>query len=154
MKTKKIVFVLLALFFIHPVIYSQKNVEQLFNEFAKEKGVKHVAVGKFTLTLASLFTDVMGVTGVDILSFDECKQSVKNKLNKTLASLKDENYETMVSVNETDERTKILVKMNDEFIQELVVLTTGDDPAIIRIRGKIKLSDIEKVIEKNKQSKE
>lgn len=150
MKTKKIISVLLVLFLISPVIYGQKNVDQLFKEYSKEKKVVHVSVGKFTMTLASLFTDVMGVHGVEVFSFEECEQSVKDKFNREIASLKDENYETLVSVNEAKERTKILVKLKGESIQEMIVLSSGDDPAMVRIKGSIKPSDIEKVINNNK----
>ena len=154
MKTRKILLALLALFLISPVMHSQKSIDQLFKEFTKEKGVERAGVGKFTMSIAGLFTDVMGVKEIEVLSFSECEKSVKERINQSIVSLKDEKYETMVSVNEEKERTKILVKLNDEFIQELVVLTTGDDPAMIRIKGKIKPSDIENVINKNKSSKD
>jgi len=154
MKTKKILFVLLALFLICPVMHSQKSVDQLFNEFAKEKGVERIGIGKFAMTVAGLFTDAMGVKEIEILNFDECKPSVRKRLNQRIASLKDEDYETIVSVNKETENTKILVKSDDEFIRELIVLTTGDDPTIVRIKGKIKPSDIENIIDKNKSRKE
>jgi DNA repair exonuclease SbcCD nuclease subunit len=153
MKTKTTLLILLALLFISPVMHSQKSVSQLFNNFSKEKGVVRVDVGKLTMAFASLFTDAMGVKEVEVLSFDDCNESVKEKLNHAIASLKDDNYETMISVNEGKERTKVLVKLKDESIREIIVLTTGEDPAIIRIKGKIKLSDFEKVMKKNKSDK-
>jgi len=154
METKKILLILLALFLICPVMHSQKNVDQLFNEFSKEKGVEHVGIGGFTMTLAGLFTNVMGVKGIEVLSFDSCEQSVKDRLTQAIASLKDEKYEPFITVNDETGRTKILVKMNEDYIQELVVLSSGDDPAIVRIKGKIKPSDINNVIDKNKSGKE
>ena len=151
MKMRKKLVTLLALCCIVPAMYGQKNVDQLFKEFSKEKGVTHIALGKFTMTLASLFTDVMGVNGIEVFSFDECNPSVKERLHQAIASLKDTSYETMVSVNEETERTKILVKTDGESIRELIVMTSGDDPAIVCIKGKIKPSDIEQVINKNKK---
>ena len=153
MKTKKILFVLLALFLICPVMHSQKSVNQLFKEFSKEKGVEYVNVGKTTMKFASLFTDVLGVTGVEMLSFDNCDQSVKNRLNKEISSLKDKDYETMISVNEEKERTKVLVKLKNETIKEIIVTVSGDDIALIRIKGNIKPSDIDKVIKDNKSGR-
>jgi len=151
MKSKKIVFILLALLLICPVMHSQKSVDQLFKEFRNEKGVTHVGIGRFVMTFASLFTDVMGVTGIEVLSFEECNESVKERLSAAIASLKDKSYETMVSVNEETQRTKILVKIENESIRELIVLTTGDDAAIVRIKGKIRPSDIQNVINNNKK---
>jgi len=150
MKSKRIVFIVLTFFCLCQAMHSQKSVDQIFKEFSKEKGVVHVGIGKFTMTLASLFTDVMGVDGVEVYSLEECDSSVKERLNSAIASLKDRNYETMVSVNEEKERTKILVKTEGDSIRELIILTTGDDAALVRIKGKIKPSDIEKVIQNNK----
>jgi len=155
MKTKKLLLsALFALLLINPVMHGQKSVDGLLNEFSKEKGVEHVGIGKFSMKLAGLFTDVMGVKEVEVLSFSDCEKSVKERLNQAISSLKDENYEPLVSVNNEDGRTKILVKLNKDFIQELIVLTSGDDPAIVRIKGKIKPSDIDNVMGKNKSSKE
>jgi len=153
MKSRKIITVMLALLLIGPVMYSQKNVDQLFKEFSKEKGVTHVGIGKIVMSFASMFTDVMGVDGVEVFSFEECSQQVKERLNKEIASMKDTRYETMVSVNEENQRTKILVKIENETIRELIVLTSGDDAALVRIKGKIKPSDIEKVINNNTKNK-
>jgi uncharacterized protein with FMN-binding domain len=151
MKSKKIVFILLAILLICPAMHSQKSVDQIFTEFSKEKEITRVGIGRFVMTFAGLFTDVMGVTGVEVLSFDECNPSVKERLNTAIASLKDNKYETMISVNEETGRTKILVKIEKETIRELIVLTSGDDPAIVRIKGKIKPSDFDKVINQNKK---
>jgi hypothetical protein len=134
-------------------MYSQKSVDQLFKEFSKEKGVTHVGIGKFVMSIASAFTDVMGVNGIEVYSFEECSQSVKERLTKEIASLKDAGYETMVSVNEATERTKILVKIEKESIKELIVLTSGNDPALVRIKGNIKQSDIQRVINNNNTNK-
>jgi len=150
MKSKRIVFILLTFICLCQAMYSQQSVDRIFAEFAKEKGVVRVGLGKFTMSLASLFTDVMGVNGVEVLSFEECNPSVKERLNTAIASLKDKDYETLLSVNEDTERTKILVKTDGESIRELIVMTSGDDPALVRIKGKIKPSDIENVINKNK----
>jgi len=150
MNKRKKLFALLALLFFGQVAVGQQNVERLFKDFAKEKGVVHVGIGKFVMTFASMFTDVMGVNGVEVYSFEECNQSVKDKLNKAIATLKDANYETLVSVNDEKERTKILVKIEGESIRELIVATSGDEPALVRIKGNIKPSDVDKVINNNK----
>jgi len=150
MKSKRIVFIVLTFICLCQVMHSQQNVDRIFKEFSKEKGVVHVGIGKFTMTFASLFTDVMGVDGIEVYSLEECDSSVKERFNSAIASLKDKKYETMVSVNEEKERTKILVRTEGESIRELIILTTGDNPALVRIKGKIKPSDIEKVIQNNK----
>ena len=95
----------------------------------------------------------MGVTDVEVLSFDECTQAVRDKLNREVASLKDSDYETLVSVNEEKERAKVLIKLKDDSIREIIVLSTGESSAIVRIKGNIKPSDLDKVMKDNKPSK-
>ena len=150
MKQKRTLVTLLALLLICPVMHSQKSVDQIFKDFSKEKGVVRVGLGKITFAFASLFTDVLGVNEIEVLNFEECNQSVKERLNSAITSLKDKDYETMLSVNEETARTKILVKTDGESIRELIIMTSGNDPALIRIKGKIKPSDIDNVINKSK----
>ena len=129
----------------------EKNtVEQLFSSFSKEKNTVHVKLGSFAMTFAKIFTDTKGVSGVEVYSFDECDNSVKNRFNEAIKSLKDKSYETLVSTSEDGERTKVLVKIKDDYINEIVVVTGGNDPALVRIKGKIKPDDVKSVIDNNK----
>lgn len=142
---KRTVFILVLALFCR-IGYGQKNIDRLFNELAGQENVTRVCMGKFMMKCAGLFTDVMGVDGIDILSFESCGPKVKERLEASMKDFRDSGYETMVQSNEKGERTKVLVRIKDEQIRELVVLTTGDSPALVRIRGKIKKSDIERMV--------
>lgn len=131
------------------VTLAQKSVDQLFSEFSKEKSVVSVHLGKVMLGLASLFTETMGVNGVEVLEFEDCSPDVKNRFVTSIKELKDPKFETMVTSNENDCRTKVLVRIEEEMIREMVVLTTGNSNALVRIKGKIKPSDIERVMKKH-----
>lgn len=148
MNMKKYIAIL-ALLIVCQAGYSQKNVEQLFKEFAKVENTESVKLGKFFMSFAGLFTDTMGVDGIEVYSFDDCPGEVKERLTKAIRNLKDAKYETMVTSNENNSRTKVLVRIEDEMIRELIVLTSGDSNALVRIKGKIKPSDIEQVVEKH-----
>lgn len=125
--------------------YSQ-SMDKLFNDFANQKNVTRVTIGPFLMKISSLFTETMGVKSIEVLSFEECGSTVKNDLRTAIKKLKDPNYETMVNSNEGGSRTKVMVRIDKDIIRELVILTTdGGDDALIRIKGKIKPSDIEKV---------
>lgn len=92
-----------------------------------------------------------GCKSIEVLSFEECGNTVKDDLRAAIKKLKDPNYETMVNANEEGNRTKVMVRIDKDIIRELVILTTdGGDDALIRIKGKIKPSDIEKVINDHK----
>lgn len=130
--------------------YSQ-SMDKLFNDFAKRKDVTRVTVGPFLMKISSLFTETMGVNSIEVLAFDECSNSVRNDLHDAIKKLKDPDFETMVRSNEGGCQTKIMVRIDKDFIRELVILTTDEgDDALVRIKGKIKPSDIEKVIKDHK----
>lgn len=138
-------FVILTLILICQAGNSQ-TMNQLFNEFSNIEQINHVKIGNITMKLASVFTETMGVDGIEVLEFGECGNDVKERFAKAIKELNDPDFETMVTSNEKDSRTKVLVRIEKEMIREMVVLTTGNSNALVRIKGKIKPSDIEKVM--------
>ncbi|MDH6356316.1 DUF4252 domain-containing protein [Parabacteroides sp. PF5-9] len=146
MKNYIIVILLLVMF---QTGYSQKSVDHLYKEFRKEQSATSLSVGKFTLGLASLFTETMGVDKIELFALDECDTQVKERFAAAIRQLKDPGYETMVNSNDDKNRSKILVKIEDEMIKEMIVLTTGNSNAMVRIKGNIKPSDIERVVNKH-----
>lgn len=146
MRTRRIkgVGLLIALFIVQ-VGYGQMNVKQFVSKFSERTRVERVNLGGFAMKLGRLFSETYGVSHVDVFSLSECSESDKQQFHEAMSSLKDNNYETMVSTKDKGEHTKILVKMKKDYIEELLVLTSGDSPAIVRLKGKIKPSDIEKL---------
>ena len=128
----------------------QNTVERLFSDFSKENNTTRVKFGGFTMSLVGVFADTKGVSGVEVYSFEECDNSVKDSFNAAIKNLRDNSYETLISTSENGERTKVLVKIKDDFINEIVVIAGGDSPALVRIKGKIKPDDVQSVIENNK----
>lgn len=129
---------------------SQKtSVERLFKDFAKAEHTTHVKIGSFTMSLARVFTDTKGVSDIEVFAFEECNKQTKDELNAAIRNLKDNAYETLVSSTKNGERTKVLVKLKDDHINEIVVMTSGGSPALIRIKGKIKPDDVQSVLDNN-----
>ena len=145
MKTK-FVFTALCFFLFVQGGFAQKKVSQLFADFSKAQHVEHISFGTISMKLASLFTDVMGVDGIEILDLDSCNQKVKEDFKKAIKEIKDTGYETLFSVNDNDSRTRILVKLDKDVIREFIFFSSGDSNALISIKGKIKPSDIEKLV--------
>lgn len=149
---KKYIAILILILFCQAG-YSQ-SMDKLFNDFAKQDNVTRVTVGPFLMKISSMFTETMGVSSIEVLSFDECSSTVKENLRTAIKQLKDPNFETMVTSNEGGSRTKVMVRIDKEMIRELVILTTdGSDDALIRIKGKIKPSDIERVVNDHKNGR-
>lgn len=138
-------FVILVLILISQAGNSQ-TMNDLFKEFSKMEQINHVKLGNITMKLASVFTETMGVNGIEVIEFSDCTSAVKERFVKAIKELKDPDFETMVTSNEKGSRTKVMVRIEKEMIRELVVLTTGNSNALVRIKGSIKPSDIDKVI--------
>jgi hypothetical protein len=126
--------------------HGQKNVSQVFNEFSSYADANKISIGGFMMKIAGIFEDTMGVEKIDILNFDNHDNHTKERFSEAIKSLKDPSFETIINSNENGERVKVMIRIKDEVIRELVVLTSGNDPTMVRIKGKIKKSDIERII--------
>jgi hypothetical protein len=141
---KKILMIVSVWFVVCTASYGQYSVERLFGEFSDTKGVERVSLGKWLMKLVgSTGKDTRGVDEMEVLSFSRCNSVLKSRLEDAVRSLQDKDYETLLASNGKNEHTRILVKMTGDEIRELVLLTTGSTPALIRLKGKIRLSDAE-----------
>ncbi|RHJ84770.1 DUF4252 domain-containing protein [Parabacteroides sp. AM08-6] len=140
---------ILVLILTCQAIYSQ-NIDKLFNEFAKKENVTRVSIGPIIMKLSSIFTETMGVNGIEVLDFDDCSKDVKENLRTAIRKLKDDRFETMITSNEDNNHVKVMVRIDKKMIRELVIFCTGEDNALIRIKGKIKPSDLEQVVKEHK----
>jgi hypothetical protein len=137
---------ILALLLVCRVGYSQEyNVDRLFKEFSRIKSSEKVKLGKIFMSFAGMFTETMGINEIEAYDFDGCEEGVKQKLTNAIKGLKDPKFETLISANEGGGRTKILIRISGDFIREVVMVSTGDSNALVRLKGKIKPSDFEKV---------
>ena len=128
-----------------------ENMEQFLNSFSGTAGVERVKIGPLVMKLSGMFTETMGISSVEVLDLSGCRADVKERFRKGLRTIKDPRYEPLVSVNEGKETVRILVRMEDNLIRELVIATSDDkDQALIRLKGKIKPKDLQKIIEDNR----
>ena len=76
----------------------------------------------------------------------------QQKMDQLFNAFRGESDVTSVNIGNItrDSRTKVLVKIKEDMIRELVIFTTGSDNALIRIKGKISPSDLDRVINEHK----
>jgi hypothetical protein len=147
---KKVGYVLIFLFACHTG-FGQRNVQQIFSEFSNLKNVEHVNLGGITMSFAGLFAETMGVKSIEVVDLSHCADDMKTHFSQVVKTLKDDAFETVVNTSENGERTKVLLRIQNDTIHELVVFSSGHSPAMIRLKGKIKPSDIERIIEKHRK---
>lgn len=155
---KKIIFITLLATMTGLPCFSNENatkqkntVEALFKIFAEEKGVITMKMDGFKMDLVRFLTlnDTIGINGAEVYVFDNCDSQVKERLQTSIKNLKDDAYETLFLVSQDGERVKILVKVKEDYINEIVVVVSGNNLALIKIKGKIKPEDVQNVIKNN-----
>jgi len=131
-----------------------QNIDKLFAEFSDAPNVENVKLNKFLMTLIKPFAngeDMAGLKGTDslqVLDLSECSSDIKKEFAEKVKSLIDEGYETLVRSNDNGENVRVMVKVKNEEIRELVVVSTGNDASLVRIKGKFKQSDLAKFTDK------
>jgi hypothetical protein len=130
-------------------VYEKNTVEQFIHRFTNEKSVTHLKISGFTMFFTKLFTNTKEVSGIEIFSFEECDKKIKDNFNEAIKNIKDKDYESVIHNSDNGKKTKVLLKIKDDYVHEIVIISGGDDPALIRIRGKMKQDSIKDVIKKN-----
>ena len=147
---KKLKWIFVAMVCAAQMSYGQ-SVEQLFDTFKNKEGASTVHVGGFTMKMASLFTENLGLKSIDVLEMDGCSLETKQHFQQAISNFKDPAFETVITSNEANERTKVLFKIEEDLIREIVLYTTGNDCNLIHIKGDISPKDLEKIVEENKK---
>jgi len=129
-------------------LYAQTSLNALYNEFSRESNASNVNLNGLAMMIAKPFLENHSdskISGIRVLSLDECTQEVKDRFNESALRFGDKQYELFVSSNEPDEKVRIFLKFQDSMIREMVIITMGDSPELVQLKGKIKPSDIEKL---------
>lgn len=129
-------------------LYAQTSLNALYNEFSRESNASNVNLNGLAMMIAKPFLENHSnskISSIRVLSLDECTQEVKDRFNESALRFGDKQYELFVSSNEPDEKVRIFLKFQDSMIREMVIITMGDSPELVQLKGKIKPSDIEKL---------
>lgn len=143
---KRIYLICLILFISSPWSFAQ-SIDRLFKEYKKVENVECVNVGGFLMSFVKPFCkEAAGVNSIQVIDLSSCTVDVKSEFTKKVKKLKDKDYETLVRHNEDGETTLVLIAIKKEEIRELIVITTGEDCTMVRIKGRIKQSDVDALI--------
>lgn len=130
---------------------NSQTVDDLFQEFSKAEEINYVQFHDteiLRITLKGITAnDNAGINNIEILDSEKCSKKVKERFNQAIKNLKDPRFETLITSNESNCRRKVMVCIEEETIRELVILATGQKGnTVIRIKGKIKPSDIDQIL--------
>jgi hypothetical protein len=127
-------------------LHSQTTLNEIYRAFSHESNVSKVNLNGLVMFFAKPF---MGnqterkISSIRVLSLEECSDAVKQRFNNSLLHFNDDRYELFISTNDEDEKVRLFLKFKNDRIREMVVMTMEENPALVQLKGKINLSDIE-----------
>ena len=156
----KKLFLTMCLVIVAHTAFAQ-TADNLIDQFKNEPKAEFVHIPRLMMAMGKI-TPKSGIydkddpTGNDIikkissmrmLDLGCCSPDTKQRFQNAIANLNTNGYEELVRVNDNGEKTRILTKMKGETICELLILNGGnDDCTIVEIKGKIRTSDLSKLI--------
>jgi len=151
---KKYVFCLILALSLTSVTNAQ-DVNNLLKRVSYADNVDHVKVGGFLMVLGKMLGGVgdmpvaRGLSGVEVYDLSGCDSKFKQDLRDEFYRIKDGNgYETLMYAKDGDEGVRIMIKKDKKnLIREMIFLCMDkEDPAVIRLSGKIKETDIAELV--------
>lgn len=142
-----------------------RNVESLYERYADKPGAESVSVGQFWINLAKLVvafgqeetelsdneTDIAlktlsHINTVRVADLSGCSEKVLAQFAEDVEKCEQDGYELLTEVHDDGDEARVLVRKDGNIISEMVVISSGYDPAIIQIEGKITAEEAAKYI--------
>lgn len=132
-----------------------RNVESLYERYAGKPGAESVSVGRFWINLAKLVVALQEetemsddetevalktlshISSVRVADLSGCSENVLAQFAEDVADCSTDGYELLTQVRDEGDDLRVLVRRDGNVIREMVVISAGDDPAVIQIEGRI-----------------
>ncbi len=153
MKRSMFFFVLLA---AAMTISAQNSViDKVFAKYSGQEGITSVSISPDLFKIAAAYNEghdgdedfpVEKISSLKVLTVeDEGKISGTDFYNEVLKDLNVSEYQEVMSVREGSDNVKMLMKTDGRQIFEFIILTGGDDSALVYIAGNFSMDDLENV---------
>jgi hypothetical protein len=157
MKIKNIIISLLLLT-VCTSASAKGDVDDIFRQFRNIDNAEYVHIPKLLLKFAQKqdkddkeCSEMLSkISSIKVLSIDKCKGSVRKDMAKRVSDLCNDGYEELIRANDDGDKVLIYTKNEGDMIKELIIFAGDDeDTALVKICGKIKQKDIDKLVDEN-----
>lgn len=139
--------------FIGITAHSQ-DIDKFLQRASKTENIDKFKMSGFTMFLGKMIGGVKdipiskGVKSLEIYSLSDCNPQIKDEFNNLFHNLKDgKGYETLIYTKDENDGIRILIKKKKDVIHDVILLCMDkDDPSIIKFSGKIKVADLNQLI--------
>lgn len=137
------------------LIYGQRNsADELFNRYSGMDGYNSVIINGNFFSLFRNFDDDPDlenldrkVTSIRVLTRERGTEVNNEFISEIRNIVRRGGYEEMISVRNSEDDVRFLVKANGDIIKELLIVATGDDDAVIQIKGRLTRDDVSRISE-------
>lgn len=127
-----------------------QTVDEIFEEFRKEKGTTCVRLPWLPIKFVSLFADdesaqaIKRIKSIRVLVLSEdCSEEVRERFVSKMSALKSLEYELLLTVKDADSDIKMWGDVDGENIKDLLIDVNDDEDIVLcRIKGNLNVSDI------------
>lgn len=147
---KKIIPIISLLLLLNVFFVNAQSMGDIYRQFCNRDNVEKVNLSPVAMIflkpiMKNIPIEGLKIKSIQILDLSSCNCDDKQDFTEKIINLDDSDYETIVRVNDGNENVRILARINGESIREVVILTTGDDAAFIRLRGKFSINEVEQL---------
>lgn len=125
-----------------------KTLDDIFSEFSKAPHAKNVHFRKFVCSIMKMSigsdksADILKkVNSLQVLDLEDSSKDTKLQFAKQIDNLDMNGYELLMKVKDDKDNVLIISKSKDDKIKEFIIISVND-PAIVRIKGNFKPSDL------------
>jgi hypothetical protein len=148
----KKLLLLFALMISVTLVSGQKSIDALFEKYAGKDGFTTLTINGNLIKLLSCLGDdedlnsiPAGTTQIRILSQDDDDMKVDNFYDLVIKDIDLTSYDEFMTVKESKQEMRMLVRTEGNRFREFLLISGGEDNAIIQIKGDMTFAEAKKL---------
>lgn len=133
----------------------------LIKKYHNAEGVEKFKMGSFLLWLGRVIANassdgdeeiievakfIKNISSIEIIDLEGCSTETQAEFNQDSKKNNIQDYEILTRIKDSEDNLSILIKRKKKYVSELLIISAGSGPAIIRIKGKITQNELKKFI--------
>jgi hypothetical protein len=130
-------------------VFGQKSIDAIFDRYAGKDGFTTVTINGNILKLAGIDRNSddsfpADITEIRILAQNSDYGKVENFYDRVISGLNLNDYEEFMRVKESDQDLRMLVRAEGNKFREFLLISGGQDNALIQIKGNMTFGEARK----------
>ncbi|MGL4492573.1 MAG: DUF4252 domain-containing protein [Tannerellaceae bacterium] len=123
------------------------DVEGMFAKYKKADNAFSVRLGYPIMKLSGLIISarykeariVRSINSLRMVDLSDCSKETQSQFRLDADSLLDTKYKELAQVKTEDDNIRVLAKCDDKVIKDMIILLSGEDVLLVRLKGNMDL---------------